>query len=249
MKFDVITLFPEMFSAIQYGVVGRALTQKLIDVQYWNPRDFASNKHKSVDDRPYGGGPGMVMAYQPLHEALAAAKKADSTPAKTIYLSAQGKPLTHAAVAELSQLPRLILISGRYEGVDQRFIDLEVDEEYSIGDYVLSGGELPTMVMIDAIARLLPGVLGHDQSAENDSFVSGLLDYPHYTRPEEIAGISVPKVLLSGDHEAIARWRLKESLGNTWQKRRDLLKRRILSSEEQRLLDEYIEESMRNSHE
>lgn len=249
MKFDIITLFPEMFSAIQYGVVGRALKQKRIHIQYWNPRDFAKDKHRTVDDRPYGGGPGMLMAYQPLHDALGAAKKADTSPAKTLYLSAQGKPLTHEIAANLSTLPRLIFIAGRYEGVDQRFIDLEVDEEYSIGDYVLSGGELPTMVMIDAITRLLPGVLGHDQSAEKDSFVSGLLDHPHYTRPEEIAGLSVPKVLLSGDHEAIARWRLKESLGNTWQKRPDLLKRRILSSEEQKLLDEYIAESMRNSHE
>ncbi len=249
MKFDVITLFPEMFSAMEFGVLGRALSQKLIDIHYWNPRDFSTNKHKTVDDRPYGGGPGMVMCYQPLHEALYAAKNKDLTPSKTIYLSAQGKPLTHALVADFAKMPRLILISGRYEGVDQRFIDLEVDEEYSIGDYVLSGGELPTMVMIDAIARLIPGVLGHDQSAENDSFVTGLLDYPHYTRPEEIAGIPVPKVLLSGDHKAIARWRLKESLGNTWQKRRDLLKRRILSSEEQKLLDEYMAESMRNSHE
>lgn len=249
MKFEIISLFPEMFKALHYGVIGRAFEQKRIEAQFWNPREFSQDKHKNVDDRPYGGGPGMVMAYPPLHAALEAAKNAHPSAAKTLYLSAQGKPLSHSIVADLAQHSRLILIAGRYEGIDQRFIDLEVDEEYSIGDYVLSGGELPIMVLIDAITRLLPGVLGHEQSAENDSFVSGLLDYSHYTRPEEIAGIGVPKILLSGDHAAIARWRLKESLGNTWQKRPDLLKRRVLTAEERKLLDEFIEESTRKAHE
>lgn len=249
MKFDVISLFPEMFAAFNYGVVGRAIKKELVQLQIWNPRDYTADTHRTVDDRPYGGGPGMVMLYQPLADACQAAKMSSHAPSKTIYLSPQGKPLTQDAVSEFAKSTRLILICGRYEGVDQRFIDDCVDEEWSIGDYVLSGGELAASVLIDAVTRLLPGALGHDLSAAQDSFTEGLLDYPHYTRPEEIQGKPVPKVLLSGDHAAINRWRLKHSLGSTWQKRPDLIKRRVLSSQEQKLLDEYIKEFTGNGNE
>jgi tRNA (guanine37-N1)-methyltransferase len=244
MRFDIITLFPDMFDTLKYGITGRALTQKMADIHYWNPRDFTDDPNKRIDDRPYGGGPGMVMEYQPLHNAIHAARSATSTKSTVIYLSPQGKPLTQPKIREWAKTPenRLILIAGRYEGIDERVILNDVDEEYSIGDYVLSGGELPAMVLIDAIIRLLPGALGDDASAQQDSFEDGLLDHPHYTRPDTIDGLSVPSVLQSGDHAAIATWRRKQSVGKTWQKRPDLLKRRILNAEDRKLLQMYIDE-------
>lgn len=245
MRFDIITLFPEIFDALKSGITGRALTQKIIDIKCWNPRDFTDDPNKRIDDRPYGGGPGMVMEYEPLHKAITAARNADQTKATVIYLSPQGTPLTQHKIREYSKTSenRLILIAGRYEGIDERVILKDVDEEWSIGDYVLSGGELPAMVVIDAITRLLPGALGDDTSAQNDSFENGLLDHPHYTRPETIDGLSVPSVLQSGDHAAILSFRRKESIRKTWQKRPDLLKRRILNADERKLLQMYIDES------
>ena len=240
MKFDIISLFPEIFSALNHGIVGRALEQKLITVNHWNPRTYTQDVHHTVDDRPYGGGPGMVMKAEPLLQAITDMKAAYSKAPKIIYLSPQGQPLTQEAVRQFAKEPHLAFIAGRYEGIDERVIQLEVDEEWSIGDYVLSGGEFPALVLIDAITRLLPGALGHEQSAEQDSFSEGLLDCPHYTRPEEIAGLKVPSVLLSGDHRAIARWRMKESLAKTWQIRPDLLKRCTLTKEQQKLLDEHL---------
>ncbi|MFN5744805.1 MAG: tRNA (guanosine(37)-N1)-methyltransferase TrmD [Methylococcaceae bacterium] len=243
MRFDIVTLFPEMVrQAAINGVVGRALSKGLIDLRVWNPRDYAEDRYRTVDDRPYGGGPGMVMKVAPLRRTLAAVVKDSDLVAKTIYLSPQGRLLDQQAVNAFSKMPRLILLAGRYEGVDERLIDAEVDEEWSIGDYVLSGGELPALVLFDAITRLIPGVLGHQQSALQDSHMSGLLDYPHYTRPENIEGQLVPKVLQSGSHEAIRRWRLRESLGRTWVRRPDLLQRMHLDSEQQSLLDEYQKE-------
>lgn len=242
MQIDIISLFPEMFHALNYGVTARAFKQKLIDLHYWNPRDFTHDSHRTVDDRPYGGGPGMVMRYQPLADSIEAAKARQHQPGTVIYLSPQGQPLTQDIITTLALQPSLILLSGRYEGVDERLIQSQVDQEYSLGDYVVSGGELPCMVMLDAIARLQPGVLGHEESAQQDSFSNGLLDHPHYTRPESIAGQSVPNVLISGNHKAIERWRLQQSLGKTWQKRPDLLKRRPVDQQEQALLDDYINE-------
>ena len=245
MRFDIITLFPDIFDALKSGITGRALTQKIIEIKCWNPRDFTDDPNKRIDDRPYGGGPGMVMEYEPLHNAITAARHATQTKATVIYLSPQGKPLTQQKIREWSKTPenRLILIAGRYEGIDERVILKDVDEEWSIGDYVLSGGELPAMVVIDAMTRLLPGALGDDTSAQHDSFENGLLDHPHYTRPETIDGLSVPSVLQSGDHATILTWRRKESIGKTWQKRPDLLKRRILNADERKLLQMYIDES------
>ncbi len=238
MWLGIISLFPSMFSALEKGITGRAIEKKIIELSYWNPRDYTIDKHKRVDDRPYGGGPGMVMAVRPLRDAIHAAK--ETGPAKVIYLSPQGNVLTQARVANLSKQKRLILISGRYEGIDERLIATEVDEEYSIGDYVLSGGELASMVLIDAVTRLLPGALGDEDSAQQDSFTVGLLDCPHYTRPEHVAGISVPPVLMQGDHQAIACWRLQQSLGRTWQRRPDLLSNRQLTKEQEILLNEFI---------
>jgi len=216
MKIDVITLFPELVASMQdHGVVGRALRAKLVDLELTNPRDFSQDANNRVDDRPYGGGPGMVMQYAPLAATLEKVK-ADSSNAKVVYLSPQGQRLNQAAVRQLSQCQNLILLCGRYEGIDERFIETHVDEEWSIGDYVISGGELAAMVMIDAIVRTLPGALGDEQSAEQESFESGLLDCPHYTRPDEIDGQEVPKELISGDHKLIARWRLKQALGRTY---------------------------------
>ncbi|PIZ04428.1 MAG: tRNA (guanosine(37)-N1)-methyltransferase TrmD [Gammaproteobacteria bacterium CG_4_10_14_0_8_um_filter_38_16] len=245
MRFDIITLFPEIFDALKNGITGRALTQELIKIKCWNPRDFTDDPNKRIDDRPYGGGPGMVMAYLPLHNAIVAAKNDSPQQARVIYLSPQGKLLTQAKMRECAKTPekRLILIAGRYEGIDERVIQKHVDEEWSIGDYVLSGGELPAMVLIDAITRLLPNALGDADSAAQDSFENDLLDHPHYTRPETIDGLTVPTVLQSGDHAAINRWRRKESLGKTWQKRPDLLKRRILNEDERNLLQMYIDET------
>lgn len=243
MRIDVITLFPQMFASLtEYGVTGRALERGLIHLGLWNPRDYTKDKHRSVDDRPYGGGPGMVMQWQPLNDALCAAQAASEQRRPVIYLSPQGRHLDQQGVQELVQGQGLVLIAGRYEGVDQRFIDACVDQEWSIGDYVLSGGELAAMVMIDAMARLLPGALGHEESAKNDSFSAGLLDCPHYTRPEEINSLRVPQVLLSGDHQKIEQWRHKQALGRTWLKRPDLLSKLTLNKEQQQLLADFVNE-------
>ncbi len=243
LRIDVVTLFPEMFGAVtQHGVTRRAVDLGLFDLLTWNPRDFTSDNYHRVDDRPFGGGPGMVMIPEPLEAAISAAKARQAAAGvrpHAVYLSPQGKPLTHDKVMELVEKPGLVLLCGRYEGVDERVLQRQIDEEISIGDYVLSGGELPAMVLIDAIVRQLPGALNHAASAEEDSFVDGLLDCPHYTRPEEYQGMKVPDVLMSGNHALIRRWRLKESLGRTWLRRPDLLKDRQLSKEEARLLAEY----------
>ena len=243
MEIGVITLFPQMLTAVsEYGVCGRAVQQGLAAIHSWNPRDFATDKHRTIDDRPFGGGPGMVMKAEPLAQAITAAKRTLGEKTSVIYLSPQGRALDQAGVKELSLRDRLILVAGRYEGIDERLLISHIDEQWSIGDYVLSGGELAALVLIDAVVRLLPGALGHDQSAEQDSFVNGLLDCPHYTRPEHWQGKAVPQVLLSGDHSAIARWRLKQSLGKTWQARPDLITERVLSDEEKVLLAEFISE-------
>ena len=233
MRFDIITLFPHLLNALKDGITGRALEKKIINVMCWNPRDFTHNIHKRVDDRPYGGGPGMVMQYQPLHDAITAARNASDIKPTVIYLSPQGIPLTQKIILKLahSTTQRFILIAGRYEGIDERVIQADVDVEYSIGDYVLSGGELPAMVLIDAITRLLPNALGDSDSAMQDSFENDLLDYPHYTRPALIHDMRVPKVLQSGDHQAITNWRHEQSIEKTWQKRPDLLKRRIKNTD------------------
>lgn len=242
MRIDVVTLFPELFEIVtRYGVTGKAAQRGVVELGLWNPRDYTSDRHRTVDDRPYGGGPGMVMMVRPLRDAIHAARTA-APHSKVICLSPQGRRLDQRAVAELATRPGMILVAGRYEGIDQRLIDTEIDEEWSIGDYVLSGGELAAMVVIDAVTRLLPGVLGHEQSAEQDSFTAGWLDHPHYTRPEEMDGMRVPEVLLGGDHAAIARWRLKQALGRTWLKRPDLLERLSLSPQQQALMDEFIRE-------
>ena len=243
-QFDVISLFPEMFDAVtESGVTGRARERKLFELVPWNPRDFAVNSYRTVDDRPYGGGPGMVMMVEPLEKSLAAArqrqKSSGAKGTRVVHLSPQGRPLSHSKVMELSALQGLVLLAGRYEGVDERLIARAVDEEISIGDYVLSGGELAAMVVMDAIVRQLPGALGDAESASQDSFVSGLLDCPHYTRPEVYEGGAVPPVLMSGNHAEIARWRLKQALGRTWQRRPDLLDRRTLSADEKALLEEF----------
>ncbi|HEX4300388.1 MAG TPA: tRNA (guanosine(37)-N1)-methyltransferase TrmD [Gammaproteobacteria bacterium] len=241
MHIEVITLFPESVTTLlQFGVTGRAVERKLLQVGTENPRDHATDKHKSVDDRPYGGGPGMVMKVETLRAAIHAAKARTGTGAKVIYLSPQGRQLDQAGVQELAKHPALILVAGRYEGVDERLIETEVDEEWSIGDYVLSGGELPALVMIDALARLIPGALNDEESAAQDSFMNGLLDCPHYTRPEDLEGRRVPEVLLSGDHAAIRRWRMQQMLGRTWLRRPDLLKELALSAEQQELLEDFI---------
>jgi tRNA (guanine37-N1)-methyltransferase len=227
MQFDVITLFPEMFAAItQSGVTRRAFEQKKCELALWNPRDFTTDNHRTVDDRPYGGGPGMVMMAKPLQASIDAAKarqSAQGATSKVIYLSPQGAPLTHKRVMTLSQEPGIVLLCGRYEAVDQRLLDHSVDEEISLGDFVLSGGELPAMALMDAVIRQLPGVLHDDASAVEDSFVNGLLDCPHYTRPEEYAGQQVPPVLLGGNHAEIAKWRRQKSLAATFKKRPDLI--------------------------
>lgn len=241
MRFDVLTLFPEMIvSAAGYGITGRAQERGIVGLSAWNPRDYTVDKHRTVDDRPYGGGPGMVMKYQPLHDALAAAKQAGSGSSKVVYLSPQGKPITQGLLAEACEAPQLILVAGRYEGVDERFVELDCDEEWSIGDYVISGGELAALVVIDAITRLLPGVLGDEDSAQQDSHVDGLLDCPHFTRPELVNGVAVPDVLLTGNHSDIGRWRMKQALGRTWQRRPDLLKKKGLTVEQEKLLKEFI---------
>lgn len=248
MWFGVVTLFPEMLQALtEQGVSGRAVTQNKVSVACWNPRDFTHDKHQTVDDRPYGGGPGMLMKVQPLRDAIHAAKAAAGGGAKVIYMSPQGRKLDQQGVLELVQQEKLILVAGRYEGIDERLIDDEIDEEWSIGDFVLSGGELAAMTLMDAVIRLVPGVLGHEQSAQQDSFMEGLLDCPHYTRPEDYDGQLVPEVLLSGNHEKIRQWRLKQALGRTWQRRPDLLAALELTTEQQKLLTEYLDENAENS--
>lgn len=244
MRLGVISLFPTMFDAVtEYGVTGRAVSQGILSLDYWNPRDFTRDKHRTVDDRPYGGGPGMVMKVAPLNDAIDAAKQELGQDTKVIYLSPQGKQLDQQALNQMASRDKMILVAGRYEGIDERLIEKQIDEEWSIGDYVLSGGELAAMVLIDGVARLLPGVLGDENSAEQDSFMDGLLDCPHYTRPETLFDQSVPKVLLGGDHEAIRKWRLKQSLGRTWLRRPDLLAKSTLTDEQQALLEEFIAES------
>ena len=241
MQYTVLTLFPELVQAVtQHGIVRRAVEQQTVTVDCCNPRDYATDVHRTVDDRPYGGGPGMVMKSDCLLQAIRDVRQKNA--GRLIYLSPQGAPLTQAKALEFAQASALILLCGRYEGIDERIIQLEVDEECSIGDYVLSGGELGAMVLIDSITRLLPGVLGHEDSAEQDSFAEGLLDCPHYTRPESIEGLEVPAVLKSGNHAAIARWRKKQMLGATWLKRPDLLAKKDLSAAEQTLLNEFRQE-------
>ncbi len=240
MRVDIVTLFPEMFTALsEHGVTGRAVRRGLVELACWNPRDYAGDRHRTVDDRPFGGGPGMLMKTVPLLDSLAAARRAGGDGGRVIYLSPQGRRLDHETVARLAETPNLVLLCGRYQGVDQRVIDSAVDEEVSLGDFVISGGELAAMALIDAIIRLLPGALGDESSAGSDSFADGLLLGPEYTRPREVAGEKAPEVLLSGDHEAIRRWRLMQKLGTTWRRRPDLLADRELSEEEQDLLDEY----------
>lgn len=237
----VVTLFPDQVAGVTgFGVTGRAADRGLLRLNTWNPRDFARDRHRTVDDRSYGGGPGMVMKVEPLGATIRAARETLPPGSPTVYLSPQGRLLDQELVAELAAQPGLLLVAGRYEGVDERLLRREVDREVSIGDYVLSGGELPAMVMIDALARLLPGALGDAESARQDSFAAdGLLDHPHYTRPEEVGGDNVPGVLLGGDHEAIRRWRLKQALGRTWERRPELLERRGMSEQEALLLEQY----------
>ena len=240
MRFDVVSLFPELFGVLlDQGVTGRALIRGVAELHLWNPREFTHDRHRTVDDRPYGGGPGMLMKVEPLRDAIAAAR-AQAPESRVAYLSPQGRVLDQAAMVELSRGPGWILVAGRYEGVDERLIEGHVDEEWSIGDYVLSGGELAAMVVMDAVIRLLPGALGHADSAAQDSHTDGLLDCPHYTRPPEIDGRRVPEVLIGGDHAAIARWRLQQALGRTYRRRPDLLERRGLNPHEQALLDEFV---------
>lgn len=237
MWIGIISLFPEMFKAVtDFGVTGRAVKQNLLQIECWNPRDFTLDKHKTVDDRPYGGGPGMLMMVQPLKDAIQAAKQEAGEGAKVIYLSPQGRPLDQPGVESLAKNQKLILLCGRYEGIDERLIESEVDEEWSIGDYVLTGGELPAMVLIDTVARFIPNVLGKKASAEEDSFAQGLLDCPHYTRPEVLDDSTVPPVLISGNHEEIRKWRLKKSLERTWLRRPELLESLALTDEQSKLL-------------
>jgi tRNA (guanine37-N1)-methyltransferase len=239
MKIALITLFPEMFEALTgYGISSRAVDQGLVEVSSFNPRDFTDDPHATVDDRPYGGGPGMVMTIEPLRKAISAAKDWIQGEPLVVYLSPQGKVLQQSAVNQFATEQSLILIAGRYEGIDERLIELEVDQEWSIGDYVLSGGELPAMVFMDALIRQLPGALGHKESANQDSFADGILDCPHYTRPEKFEGLDVPEVLLSGNHEKIRQWRLKQSLLRTKQRRPDLLEKLELDDEQKALLKE-----------
>ena len=242
MRFDVITLFPDFVRAVvEQGVTGRAFQRGIAELVTWNPREHTHDRHRTVDDRPYGGGPGMVMRYEPLAETLAAVRE-QAPEAPVIHLSPQGRRLDQAGVRRLAGLQGMILLAGRYEGIDERFIERHVDEELSIGDYVLSGGELPAMVVIDAVTRLLPGALGDADSAGQDSFSENLLDCPHYTRPECIGDDCVPEVLLSGDHAAIARWRRKQMLGRTWLRRPDLLNESTLSPEDRALLEDFRKE-------
>nr|VFJ96057.1 MAG: tRNA (guanine37-N1)-methyltransferase [Candidatus Kentron sp. LFY] len=239
----VVSIFPEMFDAItRYGITRRALESGIFRLDRWNPRDFTDDHRRNVDDRPYGGGPGMVMRVEPLMSAIQSARKTIGDPVSVIYLTPQGRRLDQAGVQKLAARRRLILVCGRYEGVDERLITMEIDEEWSVGDYVLSGGETAAMVVLDALTRWLPGALGHEHSAGGDSFANGLLDYPHYTRPEIVDGHRVPDVLISGNHKEIALWRCKHALGQTWLKRPDLFDSFHLTGEQQALLQEFIAE-------
>jgi|TARA_B110000438_G_scaffold9708_1_gene9865 tRNA (guanine37-N1)-methyltransferase len=241
MWIGVVSLFPEMFKAVtDYGISRRAVENGLLTLEVWNPREFTEDKHRTVDDKPYGGGPGMLMKVQPLKDAINAAKSKAQAQCPVIYLSPQGKPLEQADLASLAMLPEVILVAGRYEGIDERLIESAIDMEVSIGDFVASGGELPAMLLIDGVTRLLPGAVGDADSVEQDSFSKGLLDYPQYTRPETEDGLTVPEVLMSGDHGQIARWRKMQSLGRTYEKRPDLISARTLTEEEKQLLDEYL---------
>ena len=241
MWIGVVSLFPEMFKAVtDYGISRRAVENGLLTLEVWSPREFTEDKHRTVDDKPYGGGPGMLMKVQPLKDAINAAKGKAQAQCPVIYLSPQGKPLEQADLASLAMLPEVILVAGRYEGIDERLIESVIDMEVSIGDFVASGGELPAMLLIDGVTRLLPGAVGDADSVEQDSFSNGLLDYPQYTRPETEDGLTVPEVLMSGDHGQIARWRKMQSLGRTYIKRPDLIRARTLTEEEKQLLDEYL---------
>lgn len=243
MWVGIVSLFPEMFQAVSgYGITRRAIESGILELDFWNPRDFATDRHQTVDDKPYGGGAGMLMKVGPLRDAIRSAKQGCGEDCRVIYLSPQGKRLDQEKIGILSARKEMILVAGRYEGIDERLIDSEIHEEYSIGDYVLSGGELPAMVMIDAITRLLPGAVGDAESVQLDSFVSGLLDYPHYTRPEEVDGEPVPEVLRSGNHAEIDRWRMKQALGRTWERRPDLIDKLALTDQQRNLLDEYCRE-------
>ncbi len=244
MQLGIVTLFPQIgleFSKL--GVTGRAIDSGHIGLFLENPRDYADDRHRTVDDRPYGGGPGMVMKVQPLSAAIRALREKMPGKSRTLLMSPQGRRFDQALARELAALDSVILVCGRYEGVDDRLSELEIDDEISVGDFVASGGELPALLVADAIVRLVPGVLGDENSAQQDSFVEGLLDCPHYTRPEEIAGLKVPAVLLSGDHEQVRRWRLKQALGRTWERRPELLRDRRLNEEQQGLLNEFIAEA------
>lgn len=243
MRIEVVTLFQEFVTeAVRVGVLGRAIERGAVIVNATTPREFAMDVHKTVDDRPYGGGPGRVLKIEPTRTSIRAAKARLPEGSRSIYLAADGVPLTQAKAQQLAQLPGLMLLAGRYEGVDERLIESEIDECVSIGDYVLSGGELPALVLIDALVRLLPGVLGDDESAQQDSFVAGLLDWPHYTRPEVFEGKSVPAVLVGGNHAAIRRWREQQALGRTWLRRPDLIEKLRLTAEQQRLLQDFLAE-------
>ena len=248
MRIEVVTLFPEMIrQAVGFGVTGRAIAAGQVEIGVVDPREFAADVHRTVDDRPYGGGPGMVLKVEPLRTALRAAVSRAPAGTPRIYLTAQGRPFSQEAARRFASLPGLVLVAGRYEGVDERLLATEIDEEWSIGDYVLSGGEVPALAVIDAVIRLLPGVLGDERSAVEESFTRGLLDWPHYTRPEVENGLRVPEVLLSGNHRDIERWRLKQALGRTWQRRPELIERMDLNGEERKLLDEYLKELELNS--
>ena len=243
MRIGIVTLFPEMFEAVRCcGITGRAIQHGRLRLSCWNPRDLAADPHRTVDDRPYGGGPGMVMRFEPLASTIRAARSDAGPETRVIYLTPQGRRLEQQGVAELAARDSLVLVAGRYEGIDERVVETEIDEEWSIGDYVLSGGELAAMVLVDAVTRLLPGTLGDEASAREDSFFDGLLDCPHYTRPEVVGGRRVPEILLGGNHQAIRRWRLKQALGRTWGRRPDLLDRLTLSEEQQELLNEFLQE-------
>lgn len=243
LQIGVITLFPEMFEALKWGVCGRALAQSLTQIDYFHLRDYTENAHKTVDDRPYGGGPGMVMMASPLRKAIQDAKEKLGENTLTVYLSPQGQRVNQAKITHFlhTEAP-LLLIAGRYEGIDERVIQLDVDEEWSIGDLVVSGGEIPAMIIVDALIRLVPGALGDENSAQQDSFTEGLLEYPQYTRPRIVENLAVPEVLLRGDHSVIARWRKKQALGRTWLKRPDLLEQLTLSPEQLKLLEEFKSE-------
>ena len=244
MKCCVVSLFPEMVAQVaEYGVVGRAANRGLLELMFENPRDFADDVHRTVDDRPYGGGPGMVLKYEPSASAIRAARARLPSGSPVVCLSPQGQVFDQSIATRFAGLPGLVLLAGRYEGIDERLIEQEVDEEISLGDFVLSGGEIAAMAVIDAVTRLLPGALGDEESAAQDSFMEGLLDHPHYTRPEDVAGQKVPDVLLSGDHAKIARWRYKQALGRSFLRRPELVNKLNLDSEQQALLDEFLRES------